>query len=115
MRAWNAIRRAPLHLYTALSLDPPAAGKGLEARFLGPFVARHFGDDFPRLAYVQAHESRCAAGAHRGRGVLPAVRRAAALAQAQRRYASLNYTHVAARAGASAASNALVQKVARGR
>ena len=27
-----------LHVYTALSLDPPAAGKGLEARFLGPFV-----------------------------------------------------------------------------
>ena len=43
-----------LHLYTALSLDPPGVGKGLEARFLRPFVQRHFGDDFPRLAYVQA-------------------------------------------------------------
>src|SRR3546814_2235655 len=29
-------------LYTALSLDPPSPGKGLEGRFLGPFVARHF-------------------------------------------------------------------------
>ena len=44
----------PLHLYTALSLDPPSGGKGLEARFLKPFVERHFGADFPRLAYVQA-------------------------------------------------------------
>ena len=44
----------PLHLYTALSLDPPSPGKGLQARFLGPFLARHFGEDFPRLAYVQA-------------------------------------------------------------
>src|SRR3546814_16116348 len=35
----------PLHLYTALSLDPPSGGKGLEGRFLGPFVARHFGDE----------------------------------------------------------------------
>ena len=41
-------------LYTALSLDPPGGGKGLEARFVKPFAARHFGGDFPRLAYVQA-------------------------------------------------------------
>src|SRR5690349_7893924 len=44
----------PLHLYTALSLDPPDPGDGLQARFLAPFVRRHFGDDFPRLAYVDA-------------------------------------------------------------
>src|SRR3546814_17063686 len=43
-------------LYTALSLDPPSPGKGLEGRFLGPFVARHFGDDFPRLDYVAAQK-----------------------------------------------------------
>ena len=28
----------PLHLYTALSLDPPGGGSELERRFLGPFV-----------------------------------------------------------------------------
>ena len=33
----------PLHLYTALSLDPPAAGSELEARFLDPFVERIYG------------------------------------------------------------------------
>jgi acyl-CoA hydrolase len=102
-----------LHVYTALSLDPPAAGKGLEARFLGPFVSRHFGDDFPRLAYVQAQKA----------DALPAhieveefyLQSGALLhsSQAQRRYASLNYTHVAG-ALVERGMNALVQKVARG-
>ncbi|MCF7223352.1 acetyl-CoA hydrolase/transferase C-terminal domain-containing protein [Marilutibacter chinensis] len=103
----------PLRLYTALSLEPPAAGgKGLEGRFLGPFVKRHFGDDFPRLAYVHAL----------GRNALPAhveveefyMQSGAMLgaSQAQRRYASLNYTHVA-RALADRALNVIVQKVAR--
>ncbi len=103
----------PLHLYTALSLDPPAAGKGLEGRFLRPFVARHFGDDFPRLAYVQALK----------RDALPAhieveefyLQSGALLhsKQAQQRYASLTYTPVA-RALADRGVNAIVQKVARG-
>ena len=101
-----------LHLYTALSLDPPSGGKGLEARFLRPFVSRHFGDDFQRLAYVQAQK----------RDALPAhieveefyLQSGALLhsAQVQRRYASLNYTH-AARALVGRGMNALVQKVAR--
>jgi len=101
-----------LHLYTALSLDPPGAGKGLEARFLGPFVQRHFGSDFPRLAYVAALK----------RGTLPAhieveefYLQSGALLNApltQRRYASLNYTHVA-RALADRGLNVIVQKVAR--
>ncbi|MFC5579282.1 acetyl-CoA hydrolase/transferase C-terminal domain-containing protein [Lysobacter niabensis] len=101
----------PLHLYTALSLDPPGGGKGLEARFLKPFVQRHFGDDFPRLAYVQALR----------RDALPAhieveefyLQSGALLnsKQAQQRYASLNYTHVA-RALADRGVNVIVQKVA---
>ena len=102
----------PLHLYTALSLDPPSAGKGLEGRFLGPFVSRHFGDDFPRLDYVAAMQ----------RDALPAhikveefyFQSGALLgsSQAQRRYASLNYTHVA-RALADRGVNCIVQRVAR--
>jgi len=101
----------PLHLYTALSLDPPTAGSELEARFLDPFVERIYGKDFPRLAYVAAQK----------RDALPAhveveefyLQSGALLhsAQAQRRYASLNYTHVAA-ALADRGMNALVQKVA---
>lgn len=100
-----------LHLYTALSLDPPGAGKGLEGRFVGPFAQRHFGDDFPRLRYVQALK-RNALPAHieieefylQSGALLNAV-------AAQRRYASLNYTHVA-RALADRGVNAIVQKVA---
>ena len=102
----------PLHLYTALSLDPPGGGKGLEGRFVKPFVERHFGADFPRLAYVQALKHNA----------LPAhieveefyLQSGALLnsAPVQRRYASLNYTHVA-RALADRGLNAIVQKVAR--
>ncbi len=101
-----------LHLYTALSLDVPDAGKGLQGRFLGPFVQRHFGDDFPRLDYVQAMK----------RNALPAhieveefyLQSGALLDSppAQQRYVSLNYTHVA-RALADRGVNAIVQKVAR--
>jgi len=100
-----------LHLYTALSLDPPGAGKGLEARFLRPFAQRHFGDDFPRLAYVQALK-RNALPAHMEVEEFYLQSGALLHAQAaQRRYASLNYTHVA-RALADRGVNAVVQKVA---
>jgi acyl-CoA hydrolase len=111
---YGRIERDPsreLHLYTALSLDPPDAGSDLEKRFLAPFVSRHFGDDFPRLAYVQAQR----------RDALPAnisveefyMQSGALLGstQAQQHYASLNYTHVA-RALADRGVNCIVQKVA---
>ena len=100
-----------LHLYTALSLDPPVPANDLQRRFLAPFVARHFGDDFPRLAYVQA-QKRDALPAHieveefyLQSGALLRSR------QAQRRYTSLNYTH-AARAIAERGTNCVIQKVA---
>ncbi|WP_369979652.1 acetyl-CoA hydrolase/transferase C-terminal domain-containing protein [Xanthomonas bundabergensis] len=102
----------PLQLYTALSLNPPAPGGGLEGRFAGPFVQRHFGEDFPTLKYVQAMQ----------RDALPAhiqveefyMQSGALLrsTQAQRSYTSLNYTH-AADAVAQRAPNLIVQKVAR--
>ncbi|GAB3315960.1 acetyl-CoA hydrolase/transferase C-terminal domain-containing protein [Luteimonas notoginsengisoli] len=111
---YGRVERDPsrtLQLYTALSLDPPPPGKGLEGRFLAPFVARHFGEDFPRLAYVAAQK----------RDALPAnitveefyVQSGALLgsSQAQRHYASLDYTHVA-RALADRGVNCIVQKVA---
>jgi hypothetical protein len=46
-----------LRIHTALSLDPPTARAGLEGRFLGPFLARHFGADFPRLLYAIAQKA----------------------------------------------------------
>jgi acyl-CoA hydrolase len=101
----------PLSIYTALSLDPPAATGGLQARFLAPFVARVYGEHFPRLAYVRDLKT----------GILPAhvhieefyLQSGAMLgvADAQRHYASLNYTHVA-RALANRGVNCVVQKVA---
>lgn len=101
----------PLHLYTALSLDPPQGRSLLERRFLEPLVARLYGPDFPRLAYVEALK-RDALPAHieveefyLQSGALLGSR------QAQRRYASLNYTHVA-RIVAERGVNCIVQKVA---
>jgi len=102
-----------LHIYTALSLNPPAAqGDDLEARFLGPFARRHFGEDFVRLAYADAI-ARDALPAHvqveefyMQSGALLRSR------QAQAGYTSLNYTH-AADAVAQRAPHAIVQKVAR--
>lgn len=100
-----------LSILTALSLDPPKASASLEKRFLEPFVARHFGADFPRLDYTVAQKN----------DVLPAnicveefyVQSGAMLGseQAQRHYSSLNYTHVA-RAVAARGINVLVHKVA---
>lgn len=101
----------PLQLYTALSLDPPrASGNGLEARFMRPFVARHYGD-FPRLVYADAI-ARDALPAHIQ--VEEFYMQSGALlgsSQAQRWYTSLNYTH-AAEAVAQRAPQVIVQKVA---
>ncbi len=101
-----------LAIYTALSLTPPKAGAGLEGRFLGPFVARHFGADFEALDYALAQKKDA---------LPPTIRveefymQSGALLnsrEAQSSYASLNYTHVA-RAIARHDVNVLTQKVAR--
>ncbi|MEP6907606.1 MAG: acetyl-CoA hydrolase/transferase C-terminal domain-containing protein [Pseudoxanthomonas sp.] len=101
-----------MEIYTALSLDPPDAAPGLERRFLQPFAARHFGEDFPRLKYVEAMK----------RDALPDnivveefyMQSGALLksSQAQRAYTSLNYTQAAAGV-AQRGANAILQKVAR--
>ncbi|TPG05910.1 acetyl-CoA hydrolase [Rhodanobacter glycinis] len=101
-----------LRLYTALSLTRPQPAPGLEQRFLGPFLKRHFGADQidPQYALDQArdalppnvevHEFYLQSGAllHSG--------------SAQRSYISQNYTHVA-RDLAVQDINLLVQLVAR--
>ena len=102
-----------LTIYTALSLDPPEAGSDLERRFLAPFLERHFGADYPRLDYV----------ADLARGRVPAnvhvqefyFQSGAMLhsAQAQREYASINYTQVARDLADGDALDAIVQLVAR--
>lgn len=101
-----------LSLYTALSLTRPHPAPGLEARFVGPFVERHFGADAvdPEYAIDQArnqlpsnvavHEFYMQSGALLRSG------------SAQRNYISQNYTHVA-RDLAVQDINLLVQLVAR--
>ena len=98
-------------LMTALSLTPPTPSSDLERRFLQPFLDRQYGNDFPVLDYVRALQ----------RGNLPAhieieefyLQSGALLRSeaAQRRYNSLNYTHVA-RAVAKRAPHAVVHLVA---
>ncbi len=86
---------ASLTIYTALSLARPRVTNDLEKRFIGPFMDRHLGADYPDLAYVAAqqanrlpnnvrvHEFYLQSGAMLGVG------------QSQRDYISMNYTHVA--------------------
>ncbi|MEI7038051.1 acetyl-CoA hydrolase/transferase C-terminal domain-containing protein [Fulvimonas yonginensis] len=107
-----ADRARTMTLYTALSLTRPQPRPGLEARFLGPFLERHFGAGYedPEYALAEArhalpgnvavHEFYLQSGA-----LLHAPR-------AQRDYISQNYTHVA-RDLAEQDVNLLVQLVAR--
>ncbi len=103
--------RLSLTLYTALSLPRPQGKSELERRFLAPFVARHFGVDYPDLDYladrtagklavnVRVHEFYFASASQLGN------------ADAQRHYISQNYTHVA-RDLAAAGVNVMLQQVA---
>ncbi len=100
-----------LTLFTALSLSRPEPAAGLEGRFLGPFVERHFGTGYEDLEYARAqrhdrlppnvrvHEFYLQSGALLGSG------------SAQRDYVSQNYTHVA-RDLVGRDINAIVQLVA---
>jgi acyl-CoA hydrolase len=84
-----------LKIYTALSLQPPIAKEDLARRFLAPFAARQWGDNYPVLKYsrdaladripanVQVHEFYLQAGS------------ALRSHHLQRHYQSINYTHVA--------------------
>ncbi len=101
-----------MRLYTALSLLRPRPKGELEARFMTPFIARHFGADYvdPQYALDQAddklpgnvavHEFYLQSGAMLHSG------------NAQRSYISQNYTHVA-RDLLTQDLNLLVQLVAR--
>jgi acyl-CoA hydrolase len=101
-----------MHLFTALSLTPPAPGSGLQRRFLEPFLARHFGEDFPALKYVHALQQNALPGNIRVEEFYMQSGAMLGSPQAQQDYASLNYTH-AARTVAARCPNLLVQKVAR--
>lgn len=101
-----------LELYTALSLTPPRPGKGLEQRFLAPFVERHFGANFPVLAYALAQRADALPANVRVEEFYLQSGGLLGSQQAQQNHSSLNYTHVA-RAVAAKRPNLLLQKVAR--
>jgi acyl-CoA hydrolase len=101
-----------MRLYTALSLTRPQPAPGLEQRFLGPFLERHFGADAvdPQYALDQARDALAAnVEVHEFYLQSGALLRSAS---AQRSYISQNYTHVA-RDLAMQDVNLLVQLVAR--
>ena len=112
-RRFKADASRRLTIYTALSLDVPVPASDLERRFLGPFLARQFGADYPRLDYVidlkadrvpehiRIQEFYFLSGA---------MLRAS---KAQRDYASINYTQVARDLAETASLSAIVQLVAR--
>jgi acyl-CoA hydrolase len=83
-----------LHIFSALTLEPPRPKSEIEARFLGPVLERRLGG-YPALAYaaiqradalpanIQVDEFFFQAGTRLG------------VASAQRSYISANYTHAA--------------------
>ncbi|EIL99805.1 MAG: acetyl-CoA hydrolase [Rhodanobacter thiooxydans] len=101
-----------MRLYTALSLTRPQPAPGLERRFLGPFLDRHFGVDAvdPQYALDRARDALPAnVEVHEFYMQSGALLRSAS---AQRSYISQNYTHVA-RDLVPQDINLLVQLVAR--
>jgi acyl-CoA hydrolase len=99
-----------LHIYTALCLETPPLGEGVQASLAGPIKERLFGD-YEELAFMQPMRA----------GALPANIQVSELyfkagsmknvPGAQRNYISSNYTHIA-RDMFDAGANVLVQLVA---
>ena len=102
-----------LTIYTALSLDPPSPGSDLERRFLAPFLARQFGEDYPRLEYVVDLKANRLPTNIRVQEFYFQSGAMLHSARAQRDYASINYTQVARDLADSAELDAIVQLVAR--
>ena len=83
-----------LHIYTALCLEKPPLGTGVEAKLSGPIMERLFGD-YEELAFIKPVRS----------DTLPANIQVSELyfkagamknvPSAQRNYISSNYTHIA--------------------
>ena len=84
-----------LDIFTALSLALPKANNDLKGRFVRRFVKRHFGENYPELAYLPAQRQ----------GTLPSNIRVTEFylqpgsmlgkRLGQQHYISSNYTHVA--------------------
>lgn len=84
-----------LEIITALSLAPPRGSSLLEKRFIEPFSSRHFGDDYPRLSYLDdLRANRLPTNV----SVIEFYLQSGTLlsnTHSQSHYISTNYTHVA--------------------
>jgi acyl-CoA hydrolase len=98
-------------LYTALSLARPHARSALEKRFLDPFLTRHFGHDYPDLDYVAAQHANALPANIRVHEFYLQSGAMLWVAQSQRDYISMNYTHVA-RDVVGAGINLILQLIA---
>lgn len=87
-----ADRSISLDIFTALTLEPPAARTDMERRFLEPFVERVFGG-YERLAYAQAMREGSLPGNITVSEFFLVAGRWLAVPAAQQRYISANYTH----------------------
>lgn len=103
-----------LTFYTALTLEVPPVGEGLQGRLAGPIIERLYGRDYPHLSYQRDLR----------RGHLPdnvrvhefffTPARLLDVEPAQRNYLASNYTHVA-RDMMERGANLVLQLVARER
>ncbi|MBU6199134.1 MAG: acetyl-CoA hydrolase [Xanthomonadaceae bacterium] len=100
-----------LDIYTALSLARPKAKSDLERRFLVPFLERHFGKDYPDLAWIAAQHANALPANVRVHEFYLQSGAMLGVVQSQRDYASLNYTH-AARDLAGVGINVVTQLIA---
>jgi acyl-CoA hydrolase len=100
-----------LTIYTALSLERPHAKSDIEKRFLDPFVARHFGANYPDLEYVLALHRKSLPKNVRVHEFYMQSGAMLRVGEAQRDYISMNYTHVA-RDIVGSGINAVVQLIA---
>lgn len=99
-----------LHIYTALCLEIPPAGTGVEASLSGPIMQRLFGD-YEELAFIQAVRSDTLPGNIKVSELYFKAGSMKNVPGAQQNYISSNYTHIA-RDLFDAGANVLVQLVA---
>jgi acyl-CoA hydrolase len=83
-----------LDIFTALSLQTPSSGHGLQARFLGPFKDRFFGKDYPDLEYAKDSVAGRLPANVRVREFYFQAGKSVQAEGLQQDYVSANYTHV---------------------
>lgn len=95
---WKTAKHDPsisLEIFTALSLEVPKGKSLLEQRFLQSFTARHFGDDYPELDYIDDIKRGDVPGNMKVSEFYMQSGKYLSSPLAQRWYTSSNYTHVA--------------------